>query len=83
MIQHGPPRSSPVQGTLTALSQAAAAADHAASSALFAEYRRQLAACTRRAHHQDLARCALYLAHRSSPATHLRAGWSCTSTVGL
>lgn len=44
------------------LSQAAAAADRAASSALFAEYRRQLAARTRSAHDQDLARCALYLA---------------------
>ncbi|WP_129677547.1 hypothetical protein [Candidatus Chloroploca sp. Khr17] len=46
----------------TALSQAAAAADRAASSALFAEYRQQLAARTRTAHDQDLARCALYLA---------------------
>lgn len=52
----------PSQGMLAALSQAAAAADRAASSALFAEYRRQLAARTRCAHDQDLARCALYLA---------------------
>jgi integrase len=46
----------------TALSHVAAAADRAAASALFAEYRRQLAARTRSAHDQDLARCALYLA---------------------
>jgi integrase len=47
---------------LAALSQAATVADRAASSALFAEYRRQLAANTRSAHDQDLARCAFYLA---------------------
>ncbi|NTU78425.1 MAG: site-specific integrase [Chloroflexales bacterium] len=52
----------PSRGIPTALSQAAAAADRAASSALFAEYHRQLAAHTRSAHDQDLARCALYLA---------------------
>ena len=52
----------PSQGIPAALSQAGAAADRAASSALFAEYRRQLAARTRSAHDQDLARCALYLA---------------------
>lgn len=52
----------PSQGIPAALSQAAAAADRAASSALFVEYRRQLAARTRSAHDQDLARCALYLA---------------------
>lgn len=52
----------PREQTGAALSQAAAAADRAASSALFAEYRRQLAAHTRSAHDQDLARCALYLA---------------------
>jgi len=44
------------------LSQAAAAANEAASVALFAEYRRQLASSTRDAHDQDLTRCALYLA---------------------
>lgn len=52
----------PREPTGAALSQAAAAADRAASSALFAEYRQQLAARTRTAHDQDLARCALYLA---------------------
>ncbi|MFV9507378.1 MAG: hypothetical protein AB4911_22735 [Oscillochloridaceae bacterium umkhey_bin13] len=52
----------PREPTGAALSQAAAAADRAASSALFVEYRRQLAARTRSAHDQDLARCALYLA---------------------
>jgi site-specific recombinase XerC len=52
----------PSQGMPAALSQAGAAADRAASSALFAEYCRQLAARTRSAHDQDLARCALYLA---------------------
>jgi integrase len=52
----------PHERTAAALSQAAAAADRAASSAIFAEYRRQLASRTRSAHDQDLARCALYLA---------------------
>jgi site-specific recombinase XerD len=52
----------PRELTGAALSQAAAAADRAASSAIFAEYRQQLAAHTRSAHDQDLARCALYLA---------------------
>lgn len=52
----------PREQTGAALSQAAAAADRAASSALFAAYRQQLAAHTRSAHDQDLARCALYLA---------------------
>jgi hypothetical protein len=52
----------PASRTSAALSQAAAAADRAASSALFADYRQQLAAHTRSAHDQDLARCALYLA---------------------
>ena len=46
----------------TALALAAAAADRAASSAVFAEYREQLAPHTRIAHDQDLARCAFYLA---------------------
>ena len=50
------------QGSATALSQAAAAADRTASSARFAEYRRLLAPHTRCAHDQDLTRCVLYLA---------------------
>ena len=47
----------------TTLALAAAVADRAASSAVFAEYREQLAPHTRAAHDHDLARCALYLAN--------------------
>jgi len=39
-----------------------AAADRAASAAIFSSYREQLAPHTRIAHDQDLARCAFYLA---------------------
>jgi hypothetical protein len=44
------------------LAMASAAADRAASAAIFSSYREQLAPHTRIAHDQDLARCALYLA---------------------
>ena len=46
----------------SALALASAAADQAATAAIFASYRAQLAPHTRVAQDQDLARCVLYLA---------------------